>query len=62
MRVLFLQQQPCVRALKYAVGLSGAVTLGFAYEKRPRLSGGALGLARFGAPAEEEITNPPTDV
>ena len=34
MRVLFLQQQPCVRALKYAVGLSGAVTLGFAYRGR----------------------------
>jgi glycosyltransferase involved in cell wall biosynthesis len=33
-RVLFLQQQPCVRALKYAVGLSGAVTLGFAYRGR----------------------------
>ena len=23
MRVLFLQQQPCVRAMKYAVGLAG---------------------------------------
>ena len=39
MRVLFLQQQPCVRALKYAVGLTGrgpsrAVTLGFAYRGR----------------------------
>jgi glycosyltransferase involved in cell wall biosynthesis len=34
MRVLFLQQQPCVRAMKYAVGLSGAVTLGFAYRGR----------------------------
>jgi glycosyltransferase involved in cell wall biosynthesis len=34
MRVLFLQQQPCVRALKYAVGLAERapeVTLGFAY-------------------------------
>jgi glycosyltransferase involved in cell wall biosynthesis len=34
MRVLFLQQQPCVRALKYAVGLAGQVTLGFAYRGR----------------------------
>ncbi len=37
MRVLFLQQQPCVRALKYAVGLAGSapeVTLGFAYRGR----------------------------
>src|SRR3954465_825368 len=34
MRVLFLQQQPCVRAMKYAVGLSGGVTLGFAYRGR----------------------------
>jgi len=35
MRVLFLQQQPCVRALKYAVGLRSAVPgiqLGFAYQ------------------------------
>ena len=35
MRVLFLQQQPCVRALKYAVALRGAfpkLTLGFAYQ------------------------------
>lgn len=33
MRVLFLQQQPCVRALKYAVGLRGkGITLGFAYQ------------------------------
>jgi glycosyltransferase involved in cell wall biosynthesis len=34
MRVLFLQQQPCTRALKYAVGLAQRapeVTLGFAY-------------------------------
>lgn len=33
-RVLFLQQQPCIRALKYAVGLRAAapdVELGFAY-------------------------------
>jgi glycosyltransferase involved in cell wall biosynthesis len=33
-RVLFLQQQPCIRALKYAVGLRAAVPdveLGFAY-------------------------------
>ena len=28
MRVLFLQQQPCVRALKYAVGLADCVELG----------------------------------
>jgi len=34
MRVLFLQQQPCVRALKYAVGLAGEVELGFAYRGR----------------------------
>src|SRR3954452_4647949 len=34
LRVLFLQQQPCVRALKYAVGLAGQVTLGFAYRGR----------------------------
>jgi glycosyltransferase involved in cell wall biosynthesis len=33
-RVLFLQQQPCVRALKYAVGLAGCVELGFAYRGR----------------------------
>ena len=35
MRVLFLQQQPCVRALKYAVGLRSAfpgIQLGFAYQ------------------------------
>lgn len=35
MRVLFLQQQPCVRALKYAVALRGAypkLSLGFAYQ------------------------------
>jgi glycosyltransferase involved in cell wall biosynthesis len=33
MRVLFLQQQPCVRALKYAVALRGTgITLGFAYQ------------------------------
>jgi glycosyltransferase involved in cell wall biosynthesis len=35
MRVLFLQQQPCVRALKYAVALRGAlpgIALGFAYQ------------------------------
>jgi glycosyltransferase involved in cell wall biosynthesis len=33
-RVLFIQQQPCIRALKYAVGLRGAapsVQLGFVY-------------------------------
>jgi glycosyltransferase involved in cell wall biosynthesis len=33
MRVLFLQQQPCIRTLKYAVGLPGAIAglqLGFA--------------------------------
>jgi glycosyltransferase involved in cell wall biosynthesis len=35
MRVLFLQQQPCVRAMKYAVGVSGGdFTLGFAYRGR----------------------------
>jgi glycosyltransferase involved in cell wall biosynthesis len=33
-RVLFLQQQPCVRALKYAVGLCGRVELAFAYRGR----------------------------
>ena len=33
-RVLFLQQQPCVRAMKYAVGLAGEVELGFAYRGR----------------------------
>ena len=35
MRILFLQQQPCVRALKYAVGLAAARPdwrLGFAYQ------------------------------
>ena len=35
MRILFLQQQPCVRALKYAVALRGAlprIALGFAYQ------------------------------
>jgi hypothetical protein len=35
MRVLFLQQQPCMRALKYAVALRGAhptIRLGFAYQ------------------------------
>lgn len=35
MRVLFLQQQPCIRALKYAVGLRSATDslyLGFAYQ------------------------------
>ena len=37
MRVLFLQQQPCIRALKYAVGLRVArpdVELGFAFQGR----------------------------
>src|SRR5688572_8617673 len=37
MRVLFLQQQPCVRALKYAVGLDAIrpdIRLGFAYRGR----------------------------
>ncbi|MBW3546604.1 MAG: glycosyltransferase [Actinobacteria bacterium] len=37
MRVLFLQQQPCMRSLKYAVGLRSAgvpVELGFAYVGR----------------------------
>jgi glycosyltransferase involved in cell wall biosynthesis len=36
-RVLFLQRQPCIRALKYAVGLRGArpeIPLGFAYQGR----------------------------
>ena len=35
MRVLFLQQQPCMRALKYAVALRSAIPriqLGFAYQ------------------------------
>jgi Glycosyltransferase Family 4 len=35
MRILFLQQQPCMRALKYAVALRGAfpkLRLGFAYQ------------------------------
>jgi glycosyltransferase involved in cell wall biosynthesis len=35
MRILFLQQQPCVRALKYGVALRGArpgIELGFAYQ------------------------------
>jgi len=35
MRILFLQQQPCMRALKYAVGLRSAfpwMRLGFAYQ------------------------------
>ena len=35
MRILFLQQQPCVRALKYAVALRAAfpkIRLGFAYQ------------------------------
>ncbi len=35
MRVLFLQQQPCIRALKYAAGLRSAcdgLRLGFAYQ------------------------------
>jgi hypothetical protein len=34
MRILFLQQQPCVRALKYAAALAASHTLGFAYEGR----------------------------
>ncbi len=37
MRVLFLQQQPCIRTLKYAAGLRAApvgVRLGFAYRGR----------------------------
>ncbi|MGE0027544.1 MAG: glycosyltransferase [Thermoleophilia bacterium] len=37
MRVLFLQRQPCIRTLKYAIGLRGRgadVTLGFAYQGR----------------------------
>lgn len=35
MRVLFLEQQPCIRALKYAVGLRAArpgISLGFAFQ------------------------------
>ncbi len=35
MRVLFLQRQPCMRALKYAVGLRSAfprMRLAFAYQ------------------------------
>ena len=37
MRILFLQRQPCIRALKYAVGLRASLpdlTLGFAYQGR----------------------------
>jgi glycosyltransferase involved in cell wall biosynthesis len=34
MRILFLQQQPCVRALKYAAALAPSHTLGFAYQGR----------------------------
>lgn len=37
MRVLFLQRQPCIRALKYAVGLRAAepgIALGFSYQGR----------------------------
>jgi glycosyltransferase involved in cell wall biosynthesis len=37
MKILFLQRQPCVRALKYAVSLRGAmpeIELGFAYQGR----------------------------
>ncbi|HMO00878.1 MAG TPA: glycosyltransferase [Miltoncostaeaceae bacterium] len=37
MRVLFLHRQPCIRAMKYALGLEGRdedVTLGFAYQGR----------------------------
>lgn len=37
MRILFLQRQPCIRALKYAVALRHArsdLTLGFAYQGR----------------------------
>jgi glycosyltransferase involved in cell wall biosynthesis len=37
MRILFLQRQPCIRALKYAHALRGrhpALTLGFAYQGR----------------------------
>jgi glycosyltransferase involved in cell wall biosynthesis len=37
MRVLFLQQQPCIRALKYAVGLRATrpdIELGFAFQGR----------------------------
>lgn len=34
MRVLFLQRQPCIKTLKYAVGLAGHVELAFAYQGR----------------------------
>ncbi|MGE4176077.1 MAG: glycosyltransferase [Thermoleophilia bacterium] len=37
MRVLFLHRQPCIRAMKYALGMEGRdedVTLGFAYQGR----------------------------
>ena len=37
MRVLFLQRQPCIRAMKYAIGLRAAdpgIVLGFAYQGR----------------------------
>ena len=37
MRVLFLQRQPCIRAMKYAIGLHAGVPglrLGFAYQGR----------------------------
>ena len=37
MKVLFLQRQPCIRAMKYAIGLRGRVPgirLGFAYQGR----------------------------
>lgn len=37
MRVLFLHRQPCIRAMKYALGIRGRggdVTLGFAYQGR----------------------------
>lgn len=34
MRVLFLQRQPCIKTLKYAVGLAGKVELAFAYQGR----------------------------
>lgn len=37
MRVLFLQRQPCIRAMKYALGLRALhpeITLGFAYQGR----------------------------
>ena len=65
MRVLFLQRQPCVRALKYAVSLRGAwpgLELGFAYQGRTltgfygsgdELFDGWWDLGRAALPADE---------